>query len=224
MGETYFAEEVEAQEGENHNPNGEIHLTVEQPPVIGLVGGAEELHSKCELYEAQHNLHRAEPVAAALLELLNQGREEGKQGEWKREGDGERKHGHHRCPEFALGGLDKHAADYRSGAAEAHQHECEGKEENASQTTAVAVLVCGVGPLGRQGYLERTEERCGEYHEYEEENDVRKPVRREPVENVGGHGVTSDQPCEQDDDGDGYGVQEHDEKTVHAGLETASCS
>ena len=47
--------------------------------------------------------------------------------------------------------------------------------------------------------LESPEERSGEDHEYEEEEDVRKPMRRQPIEDVGRHGVAAQNACDDDD-------------------------
>ena len=111
-----LAQKVEPEEGECHDPDGEVDFPVEDAPVVGLVGNAEELESECHFNESENYLHGIEPASA--LELLEQGREHcenrERQGECHREGQ----HCHHRCPEFTLGGLDEDGAYYRSGAGE----------------------------------------------------------------------------------------------------------
>ena len=101
--ESDLAEKIEAEKSEYHNPYSEIYLSVENTPMVGLVSDAEELESERDLDESEHDLHRVEPSAAALLELLEKRRGECKYGERKGKCDRECKHGHHRLPELALG-------------------------------------------------------------------------------------------------------------------------
>ena len=70
MSETDLSEEIESEECEHHDPDSEIYLSVEDPPVVSLVSNAEELETESNLYESEHNLDRVKPASAALLELL----------------------------------------------------------------------------------------------------------------------------------------------------------
>ena len=156
--EADLAQQVEAQQGEHHDPDGEVYLPVEQPPVIGLVGGAEELEAEGDLDEAQHDLDAVEP-AAALRQAAQQRREQREQREGQCKGQRERQHRDHRRPEFTLGGLDQHRSHDRPGAGERHQHKGERKEEYSSESSLVGVLVRRVDPLGGKRDLESSEER-----------------------------------------------------------------
>ena len=217
-----FSEQIESQQREGHDPYGQIDLAVEQSPVVGLVGDRKELHAEGDFDEAQHDLHRVEP-AAALRQFLEHRGEEGedrkRQGECHRECE----HRDDRTPEFARSRFDEHRTDDRSRAGERHQHERQGHEEDAGQAFRIGL---GVGlvhhPRGHRD-LESPEERSGEDHEYEEEEDVREPVRRQPVEDVGRHGVAAQNACDDDDGRDGERVERDDEESVHGGTEAAAC-
>ncbi len=57
MGEAYLTQQIETQQREYDDPYRQIDLSVEQIPVIGLVGDAEELEAQRDLDEAQNHLH-----------------------------------------------------------------------------------------------------------------------------------------------------------------------
>ena len=61
---TNLAEKVQSQQGEAHDPNAEIDLTVEQAPVVGLVGNAQELESQRHFNETQNDFHWVHPSTA----------------------------------------------------------------------------------------------------------------------------------------------------------------
>ena len=61
VAETDLAEEVDAQEDEEHNPDGEEYLAVEDAPAVGEVGDGEEFKREDELDEAQDDLDGVEP-------------------------------------------------------------------------------------------------------------------------------------------------------------------
>ena len=65
------------------------------------------------------------------------------------------------------------------------------------------------------------EERCGENHEHDEEDQVGKPVRSQPVEDVGRHGIAAHQTRNQNDRRNGKRIERYDEETVHRSLETS---
>ena len=85
------------------------------------------------------------------------------------------------------------------------------------------LAVALVHHIAAQRDFEGTEERGRENHEHEEENDIRQPVCGQPVEDVGRNAVATHEPSHQDDDGDRQGVEQHDEKEIHKGLETTLC-
>ena len=70
MGESDLSEEIETEQCKDNDPDCKVNLSVENAPVICLVSYAEELETECKLYETKHNLHRVEPSATALSELL----------------------------------------------------------------------------------------------------------------------------------------------------------
>ncbi len=144
-----------------------------------------------------------------------------KDSERQREGYGEGQHRHDGTPELPGGGFDQHRADDGSGARERHQHERQGHEEDACKAFGVGFRVGFVHhPRGHRD-LESSEERCGEDHEYQEEEDVREPVRRQPVEDVGRHGVAAHDAGDHDDGRDRQRVERHDEEPVHTGADAA---
>ena len=69
--------------------------------------------------------------------------------------------------------------------------------------------------------ISNARERCGEYHEYEEEKNIGQPVRRQPVEDVGRHGIAAHQTRNQNDRRNGKRIERYDEETVHRSLETS---
>ena len=212
-------EQVEAQQGEDHDPDGEVHFPVQQAPVVGLVRDGEELEAESDFHEAHHDLHGVQPGAA--LHFLQELREQSEDGEGEGEGHREGKHGDHRRPELALGGLDQDRAHDGTRAGEGHQHEGEGHEEHACKALLAGIRIALVLPGGWEHDLERPEEGGGEDHEHEEEDEVREPVRGQPVEDIGGHGLAAEQAGQTDDDADGHRVQQDDEQAVHEGLEPA---
>ena len=72
------ADEVEAHEGEDHDPQGEERLAVEDAPTVGEVGHGEELQREGQLDEAQHHLDHVHP-RTRLRSLLQPGREHGEE-------------------------------------------------------------------------------------------------------------------------------------------------
>ena len=82
MWQTDEAEEVEAEEEEDHDPEAEEYLTVEDAPAVCKVSYREELEGQCQLSEAENDLHHIEP-AAALWHTLEHAWEECEQGEWQ---------------------------------------------------------------------------------------------------------------------------------------------
>ena len=58
-------------------------------------------------------------------------------------------------------------------------------------------------------------EEMSRFNVYQEENDVWKPVGRQPVEDIGRNCRTSQKPCEPYDHRDWHRVQQHYEEAVH---------
>ena len=146
--------------------------------MVGLVGNAQELEAKSDLYESQHNFHTIEPGTGLALHLLQQRREHRQDRERQGEGDGEGQHSDHRGPELALRGLDQHRTYNRAGAGERHQHKGQSHKEYAAESFAAGFRVTLVGKAGRQLDLEGTEEGGSENHKHDEEYEVRQPVCR----------------------------------------------
>ena len=57
MSKTNLAKQIETHKSKYYNPDCEINLSVEDTPMVCLVSNAEELESKCNLYESKYNLH-----------------------------------------------------------------------------------------------------------------------------------------------------------------------
>ncbi len=218
--ELQFAQQIESQQRENGDPQGQIYLAVENAPVVGLVGDAEELKSESQLDESEHHLHRIEP-AAALGQRFEPRGEQREERKGQREDHRERQHGYDRRPKLARGGLNEHRSDDRPRARERHEHQRERHEEYARQTALVGFGVAVVDQLAGQHDLESSEERRREDHEYCEEYQIGQPVRGQPVENVGRNGVAADEPRKEYYHADGHRIEHHDEKAVHQSAETA---
>ena len=221
MLESDLAQQVQAQQGEAYDPDGQIDFAVQQVPVVGLVGHAQEFQAQGHFYEAQHHLDAVEP-AAALGELLQRRREKGQQGKGQGEGNGEGQHSDHGGPEFALRALDEHGSHDGAGAAKAYQHQRKGQEKHAQKAVLTTFGIGLGGPAGRQGNFKRAEERGREHHEDDKEQDVREPVGGQPVEDIGRYRFAAQEPGKADDDADGHRIQQHDENPVHKGLEAAA--
>ena len=220
MLEADFAQQVQAQERKAHNPDGQVHLPVQQVPVVGLVRRAQEFKAQGHLNKAQHHFDAVEP-AAALGKLFEHRREEGQEGKRQGKGNAEGQHGDHRGPEFPLGALDKDRTHNGTGAAEAHQHQRQRQEKHAQQASFVTLGICLGGPAGRQGNLKRTKERRRKQHENHKEQDVGEPVRTEPVKDIGRHRFTAQKPRKANDQANGNGIEQDDENAVHEGFESA---
>ncbi len=96
-----LAQKVEPEKGECHNPDGEVYFPVENAPVVGLVGNAEELESEGNLNESQNHLDGVEP-SSALWKILQQAWHKGKYCEWQGKCSGEGEHCYDWLPNFAL--------------------------------------------------------------------------------------------------------------------------
>ncbi len=173
--ETQFSKQVEAQEGEYHNPKGKVYLPVKDAPVICLVRRAEELESQRQFNESKDNLDTVQP-SAALWQVLQKAWEKSQEGERKGECNGEGQHCDHRCPELSLGRLDEHGTHDWAGAGERYQHKGEGHKEHACKASLVRILVAPVYYGRRELYLERSKERCREQHKYHKEQQVWQPM------------------------------------------------
>ena len=220
MSEADLAQQIEAQQCEHDDPDRQINLAVEQPPVVGLVGHTQELETEGDLDKTENDLHGTEPTAA-LGQVFQQGGEESENRKRQGKSQRESEHRHDRHPEFAGSRTNQDVADDRPGAGERHQHQRQSHEEDTDQTAFVRVPVALIDHPARKRDLEGPEERCGENHEHDEEDQVGKPVRSQPVENVGRHGIAAHQTRNQNDRRNGKRIERYDEETVHRSLETS---
>lgn len=133
----------------------------------------------------------------------------------QREGE----HGNDRGPELAGRRFNQHRSHDGARAGERHEHERQGHEEDAHQSALIGIAVALIDHPARERDLERSEERGGKDHEDDEEDDVGKPVRREPVENIGCHGIAAHDAGDEDDCGDGQRIEQHDEKPEYRRLD-----
>ena len=121
-------------------------------------------------------------------------------------------HRHDGHPEFAGSRTNQDVTDDRPGAGERHQHQRQSHEEDTDQTAFVRVpvtlLTIQLGSVISEG----PEERCGENHEHDEEDQVGKPVRSQPVEDVGRHGIAAHQTRNQNDRRNGKRIERYDEE------------
>ena len=217
MLKTNLTQEVKAQQGKTNYPDSQIDFPI-QDPVVHLICGTEELQPQGYLYESQHYFHTVKP-ASALRQLVQKGREEGEDSERKGEGYAESQHRNHRSPEFPLSTFYQHSPYYRTGAGETHQNQSQGQEKDSPQTFLARILICSVNPFGRQYNLKGSEERCRKDHKYQEEDEIRQPVCRKPVKDVGSNRIPSKQPGEAYDNTYRKSVEQYYEKPVHQSLE-----
>ena len=210
-----LAQEVEAKECEYHNPDCKVDLAVEQSPAVSLVGGAQELEAESNLDKSEYNLHRVEP-ATALWHLLQHRREECKECKWQCKGGREGQHRKNWRPDIARARSsinNYHTYDWAC-TRERYKHQCQGHKEDTQDTALLRLCITLVYELAWQGNLESTEERRCKYHKYSEENQVREPVCRNPVEDVGSDCIASRYMRDNDKYGDWQCVECHDKCTI----------
>ena len=65
VAETYLAEEVEAEEEEDYDPEGDENFAVKDSPSVGEVGYGEEFEGEGEFEESEDHLDGVEPTAGA---------------------------------------------------------------------------------------------------------------------------------------------------------------
>ena len=218
-----LAQEVQAEQREDHNPNCEIDLAIEQIPVVNLVGNTEELEAECHLDKAKHNLHRVEP-AAALWQLLQQRREECKECKWQRKGCRECQHCDNWRPHLARGRFDKHRANDRTRARERHQHERQSHKEDSSDTALIRLRIALVHKCARHSNLECTEERCSKDHKYNEKYDVWQPMCCKPVEDVGSYGIATHYARNNNKCSDRERIERNDKEAVQRSIDSSASS
>ena len=214
VGELDLSQQVEAQQGEEHNPEGKEGLTVEDAPAVGQVGHGKELQREGQFEEAQRHLDDVHPSARLGHGLEPRG-EESEKRERQGQGDGKAQHTDGRSHHIARSGyLYQQEADDGTRTREGYQRQGEGHEEDAQQArSSLGLAVDGIAPTGRQGNLERTEERRGKHHQHEAEEDVEDGVGGKGVERIG-----------TEDGGNGHtqrNVDDHDGGTVGPGVADA---
>ena len=101
MGEVVHAEQIEAQQREEHDPEGEEGLAVKDMPAVGQVGNRQKLEGERQLNEAQRHLYDVHPAARLGCRLEQRG-EKGEQGEGYGKGQGEAEHADGGCHDGSL--------------------------------------------------------------------------------------------------------------------------
>ena len=155
VGKLDKSEEIASQEGEEGNPKGKEGFAIEQTPTISQVGYGEELEGERQFQETEGHFDLVHP-RTATARLLQEGGEEGEEGEGESQCNGETEHADGGSDGATARGADTYEeeSDDGTGAREAHQSQGEGHEEDAQQTSGAGGLrVDGVVPLGREGNL-----------------------------------------------------------------------
>ena len=183
MREFDFAHQVQALEREDCHPKSDVHLTVEQSPVVSLVCHHQKLESESHLNESQHHLHRIQPTAR-FRKIVELGGEESEEPERKSHRDGESQHTDDGTQHGTAGSLHQHGTHDRSRTGERNQHQGKRHEESADITALVRLGIRFVHNPRRQYDFESTEERSGKNHENHEKEYIRHPVRAQPVDEV----------------------------------------
>ena len=57
MCEAYLSEQIQTKKCEHYNPYCKINLSVEDAPVVSLVGNAEELESESDFNESEYDFY-----------------------------------------------------------------------------------------------------------------------------------------------------------------------
>ena len=220
VSEADLTQQIETQQCEHDDPDRQIDLTVEQPPVVGLVGHTQELETEGDLDKTENDLHGTEPTAAL-------GRSFSKEGKKAKIVKGRAK-ASEKANIVTMGTQNSPAVErirtlptIGPVQEKRHQHQRQSHEEDTDQTAFVRVPVALIDHPARKRDLEGPEERCGENHEHDEEDQVGKPVRSQPVEDVGRHGIAAHQTRNQNDRRNGKRIERYDEETVHRSLETS---
>ena len=115
--EPQLAEQIEPQQGKNHNPEGQIDLPIQYTPMVGLICNTKEFQCQGQLDEPQYNLYRVEPTSATG-QAIEHRREESQQRERQGKGNREGQHGQHRRPHGTRRRLNQHGSDNRSRTGE----------------------------------------------------------------------------------------------------------
>ena len=205
--ELELAQQVEAQQAEEHDPQGEERLAVQYVPAISQVGHREEFQRKSQFDEAQHHLDDVHPAARPGHGLQPRG-EEGEEREGQGQRQGEAEHADGWAHDAARGGhFDQQEADDGARAGEAHQRQREGHQEDADEARRLLGLaVHGIAPLRRERNLERAEERGRKDHQQEAEEDVEHGVGGQGIQRAGAEQGRDDQSQSHVDDDDGRPV------------------
>ncbi len=221
MSKTQLAQQVKTHQGENHDPDGKVDLTVQQAPVVNLVGNAQKLEPQCYLDETKHNFNAVEPPAR-FGKVLQKRRGKGKNSERKGKGGRESKHGDDRFPDLSLGGFYQYSAYDGAGARKRNKNQRECHEKDSGITTLVGLAVTFVHKPAGQYYLECPEEGGRKNHENQKEEHVGNPVRGKPVEDVGSDRLSSCKIGDHNDRSDGQSIQSNDRKPEETRHNTAS--
>ena len=220
VSEADLAQQIETQQCEHDDPDRQIDLTVEQPPVVGLVGHTQELETEGDLDKTENDLHGTEPTAA-LGQVFQQGGKKAKIVKGRAKAS-------EKANIVTMGTQNSPAVERIRTLPTIGP-----VQENDTNTSVRAMKKIPIKPplsacrsllltiQARKRDLEGPEERCGENHEHDEEDQVGKPVRSQPVEDVGRHGIAAHQTRNQNDRRNGKRIERYDEETVHRSLETS---
>ena len=155
MGELDKSEEIASQEGEEGNPKGKESFAIKQTPTVSQVSYGEEFEGERQFQEPEGHFDFVHP-RTATAGLLQEGGEEGEEGEGECQCDGETEHTDGGSKYSTARCADTHEEESNdgTGAREAHQSQGERHEEDTQQTGGAGCLrVDGVVPLGGQGNL-----------------------------------------------------------------------
>ena len=175
MREPKLAQQVEAQQRRQHHPQHDVHVAVEQVPVVGQVGGAQEFQGQHQLHKTQHHLHRVQPAARAG-QAFEPRREDSEQREWQRKRQREAKHAHNGRDALAPRRQTQDAAHDGRGARKRNHHQRQSHEKDACPAAPVGLRVHAVHYLVRQRDFKQPQKRQPKHDKYGKEQQVRQPV------------------------------------------------
>ena len=181
-----FAQEVEAHQAENHNPQSEEGFAVEDAPSVSQVGNRQELQGKCQFQETESHLNHVHP-ATRFRHLLQPRWEHGEEGERQSQCQGKAQHTDGRSYHTAgCRYFYEQETDDRTGTRERYQREGKCHQEDAQETACLfGLAVYGITPLGWESDFECTEERSSKYHQHQEEQDVEYRIGRKGIQGAG---------------------------------------
>ena len=126
-----LTQKIEAQQGEEHDPQSQEGLTIEDTPAVCQVGHGKEFQRKSQFKETQRHLDDIHPTARLRHGLQPRG-EEGKERERQCQSNGKSQHTYSRSNHIACSRhLYQQETDDGTRAGEGHQRQREGHQEYA---------------------------------------------------------------------------------------------